>query len=91
MVSGYREALAADSGDRLDILEGLLDNTAGPGAGPRQWTPTRTVAALLEDAATVCAQKDEHVSTEHGERDPDARAWRKLAKDLEAFARRLAK
>lgn len=89
-MSGYRAALESDSSDRVDIVEGLLDSTAGT-IGPKSWTPTESVRALLEEIAVVCQGNDEHVSDGHGSNDPDAREWRKAAKLVEAAAARLSK
>jgi hypothetical protein len=87
-VSAYREALEADAGERPDILEGLLDSTVGV-VGPKSWTPTEAVRAVLEELSTVCSAKEDHVAEQYGGRDPDAREWRKLAEKLSAFAARM--
>jgi hypothetical protein len=87
-VSHYTEALEADAGDRPDILEGLLDSTVGT-VGPKSWTPTEAVRAVLEELSTVCSSKEENIAAQYGVRDPDARAWRQLANRLSWVAARL--
>lgn len=84
----YSAALEAEADARLELVEGLLDSTAGT-LGPQRWTPTESVRALLEEVAIVCREKDVHVSDGFGESDPDARAWRRAAAKVEQLAARL--
>lgn len=87
-VSAYRSAFEADTGERLDVVEGLLDSTAGTG---KDWTPTESVRAVLDELAQVCRIKAVHVQESHGRSDPDAKAWLRAATKLEGASMRWLK